>query len=142
METVVVEGRYPPWYVPIKDHSCAVTKYNMCFILAPIRWVNREALMAENTAGCTEVPSLMKTIPALMAWSQINRDLIWGWFWSTCASMMAFTKELYNPLETSKHEESSGFASRLLENLHELHYPFLPLKASTTAFLTLYESQH
>lgn len=98
METVLVaEGRYMPWYVAIKDYSCVVTKY-MFFILAPIRWVNREALMAENPGGCTAAPSTRKIILTLMAHSHINRDLIWGCFLSMCAPMMSFTKELYNPL--------------------------------------------
>lgn len=142
METVlVVEGRYTPWYAAINDYSCAVTKHTY-FVLAPVRWVNREALMAENTGGCTAAPSAIKTIPTLLAPSHINRDLIWDCFLSTCASRMSFTKELYNPLETSKHEENSGFASHLLENLYSSHYPFLPLKASTAVFLTPYEGQH
>lgn len=105
-----------------------------------MRWVNREALMVENTGGCTAVPSTVKTIPTLMAHSHIDRDLIWDCFLSMCAQTMAFTKELYNPLETSKHEENSGFASHLLENLCESHDPFLPFKASTAAFLTPYEA--
>lgn len=116
METVVVEGRYTPWYVAVEERSCVVTKYKY-FILAPIRGVNREALMAENTGGCTAAPPTIKTIPTLMARSHTNRNLIWDCYLSMCASTVSFTKQLYNPLETSKHEENSGFVSHLLENL-------------------------
>lgn len=139
MEAVLVEGRHTPWYVAIKGYSCVVTEY-MDFILAPMRWVNREAGMAENPGGGTAAPSTINTIPTLMAHSHINRDLIWDCFLSVCASVISFTKELYNPLETSKHEGNS--ASHLLENLYLSHHPFLPLKASPTVFLTLYKGQH
>lgn len=55
--------------------------------------------------------------------------------------MMPIAKKLCNTLENSKHEEDSVFASHLLENLIS-HPSFLPLKASTTVFLTQYEHKY